>query len=169
MKREFKSIDIFIGDTNKDKLTDTQAYLIVGKPLLFCVKFLGDSEIYLLGEENETQKAVENPDKLSRYRKSLLLYSEEKPIGNLLFESNYFVENNLQTFIPTFDALILSMDKGLSKLASDLYALRQSWSDGSIFQKIFVNYFCFKFFRTKHQAAERTPLTAHKPSVRREM
>ena len=97
MKHEFKSIDIFIEDTNKDKLTDTQAYLIVGNPLLFCVKFLGDSEIYLLGEENATKKAVENPDKLLRYRKSLLLYSEEKPIGNLLMESNYFVENSLQT------------------------------------------------------------------------
>lgn len=169
MKQEFKPIDEFIGDTNKIKLTDTQAYLSVKNPLLFCVKFLCGTEIYLLGEENETKKAVENPDKLSRYRKSLLMYSKEKPIGNLLFESNYFVENNLQTFIPTFDAMILSMDKGLNKLVSDLYALRQSWSEGSIFQKIFVNYFCFIFYRIKHQAAEKTPITSHKSSVRREM
>ena len=169
MKNEFKLIDEFIGDTNKSKLTDTQAYLTVKNTLLFCVKFSMDNEIYLLGEEDDVRKAVENPEKLSRYRKSLLMYSEEKTIGNLLFESNYFVENGLQTFIPTFDALILSMDKGLSKLVSDLYALRQSWSEGSIFQKIFINYFCFKFYRTKHQAAEKTPLTAHKPSVRREM
>ena len=169
MKNEFKPIDAFIGDTNKSKLTDTQAYLTVKNPLLLCVRFSLDTEVYLLGEETETKKALENPDKLSRYRKSLLMYSEEKPIGNLLFEINHFVENNLQSFIPTFDALILSMDKGLSKLLSDLYMLRQSWSEGSIFQKIFINYFCFKFYRTKHQAAEKTPLTAHKPSVRREM
>ena len=169
MKNEFKPIDEFIGDTNKSKLTDTQAYLNTKKSLCFCIKFSLKTEVYLLGEENEVKSAVENPEKLSKYRKSLLMYSEERPIGNLLFESNYFVENDLQTFIPTFDALILSMDKGLSKLVSDLYALRQSWSEGSIFQKIFINYFCFKFYRTKHQAAEKTPLTAHKPSVRREM
>lgn len=169
MKQEFKPIDEFIGDTSKSKLIVTQTYLSVKNPLLFCVKFLADREIYLFGEESETQKAVENPNKLSKYRKSLLLYSEEKPIGNLLFESNYFVEKNLQKFIPTFDAMILSMDKGLNRLVSDLYALRQSWSEGSIFQKIFVNYFCFKFYRTKHLAAEKTPLTSHKPNVRREM
>lgn len=61
MNREFKPINEFVGDTNKSKLTDTQAYLRVRDPLLFCVKFIGDSEIYLLGEENETQKAVEIP------------------------------------------------------------------------------------------------------------
>ena len=122
----------------------------------------------MLGEENEVKNAVENPEKLSKYRKSLLMYSEEKPIGNLLFEINSFVDNDLQSFIPTFDALILSMDEGLNKLVSDVNLLRQSWSEGGIFQKKFIKYFCFKYYRTKHQAAEKTPLIAHKQSVRRD-
>ena len=169
MEREFKPIDEFIGDTNKSKLTDTQAYLNVKKSLCLCIKFSLKTEVYLLGEENEVKSAVENPEKLSKYRKSLLMYSEEKPIGNLLFEINRFAENDLQSFIPTFDALILSMDEGLNKLVSDVNLLRQSWSEGGLFRKIFINYFCFKFFRTKHLAATKTPLTAHKQSVRREM
>ena len=169
MEREFKPIDEFVGDTNKSKLTDTQAYLNTKKSLCFCIEFSLKTEVYLLGEENEVKSAVESPKKLSKYRKSLLMYSEENPIGNLLFEINSFVDNDLQSFIPTFDALILSMDEGLNKLVSDVNLLRQSWSEGGLFQKIFINYFCFKFFRTKHLAATKTPLTAHKPSVRREM
>lgn len=169
MEREFKPIDEFIGDTNKSKLTDTQAYLNTKKSLCFCIKFSLKTEVYLLGEENEVKSAVENPEKQSRYRKSLLMYSEEEPIGNVLFEINRLAKNNLQSFIPTFDALILSMDEGLNKLVSDVNLLRQRWSEGSLFQKIFINYFCFKFFRTKHLAATKTPLTAHKQSVRREM
>ena len=38
MEREFKPIDEFIGDTNKSKLTDTQAYLNTKKSLCLCIK-----------------------------------------------------------------------------------------------------------------------------------
>ena len=61
MKNEFKPIDAFIGDTNKSKLTDTQAYLNVKNPLLLCVRFSLDTEVYLLEKKSKLKKPSKTP------------------------------------------------------------------------------------------------------------
>ena len=160
----------FAWDNSKSKLVIKLPPKAIENPLLFHIEFSENSERFYLGEEKAIRQIAENPDLLSKHKGSVLMLSEERPLGSLLMDSYNFVTNHLSEVTNIFRSMLHSIDSGNSKKASDYKMLEKLWVEGNTFQRIVINYFFCKFYQVKHLAANGTAgIFAYTAERRREM
>ena len=160
----------FAWDNSKSKLVIKLPPKAIENPLLLCVEFGENSERFYLGEERATRQITETPDLLSKHKGSLLMLSEERPLGSLLMDSYDFVSNHLSEVANIFRSMLHSIDSGNSEKASDYKMLEKLWQDGNTFQRIVINYLFCRFYQVKHLAANGTAgIFAYTVERRREM
>ena len=142
----------------------------IDNPLLLYIEFGKDTERFYLGEEKAVQQIVANSDLLSKHKGSVLMLSEERPLGSLLMDSYDFATNHLSEVTNIFHSMLHSIDSGNSEKASDYKMLEKLWNEGNTFQRIIINYFFCKFYQVKHLAANGTAgIFAYTAERRQEM
>ena len=146
----------FVWDSSRNKLAIKLPPKAIDKPLLLYIEFGKDSERFYLGEEKAVQQIATNSDLLSKHKGSLLMLSEEQPLGSLLMDSYDFVSNHSSEVTNIFRSMIHSIDSGNSEKASDYKMLEKLWQEGNAFQRIIINYLFCKFYQVKHLAVNGT-------------
>ena len=174
MKRSENGVVIpfekFTWSNDKSKLVITLPLKAIENPLLFYIEFGESMERFCLGEEKLIRQIAENPDLLSKHKGSVLMLSEERPLGSLLMDSYNYITNGLQGVTNIFRSMLHSIDSGNSEKASDYKMLEKLWQEGNAFQRIVINYFFCKFYQVKHLAANGTAgIFAYTAERRREM
>lgn len=160
----------FAWDNSKSKLVIKLPSKSIENPLLLYIEFGENSEHFYLGEEKAIRQIAENPDLLPKQKGSVLMLSEERPLGSLLMDSYNFITNSLQGVTNIFRSMLHSIDSGNSEKASDYKMLEKLWQEGNAFQRIVINYFFCKFYQVKHLAANGTAgFLAYTAERRREM
>ncbi|MDE6710774.1 MAG: hypothetical protein K2J76_09835 [Oscillospiraceae bacterium] len=160
----------FVWDNSKSKLIIKLPPKAIENPVLLCIEFGKNSECFYLGEEKAIRQIAENPDLLPKYKGSVLMLSEERPLGSLLMDSHNFITNGLQWVMNIFRSMIHSIDSGNSEKASDYKMLEKLWQEGNAFQRIVINHLFCKFYQVKHLAANGTAgFLAYTAERRREM
>ncbi|MDE7361774.1 MAG: hypothetical protein K2N38_07560 [Oscillospiraceae bacterium] len=160
----------FAWDNSKSKLVIKLPPKAIENPMLLCVEFGENSERFYLGEEKAVQQTAANSDLISKHKGSILMLSEERPLGSLLMDSYDFVTNHLSEVTNIFRSMLHSIDSGNSEKASDYKMLEKLWNDGNAFQRIVINYLFCKFYQVKHFAANGTAgFLAYTAERRREM
>ncbi len=166
----FIPFEKFAWDKSKSKLVIKLPLKAIENPLLLYIEFEENSERFYLGEEKAIRQIAENSNLKPKHKGSVLMLSEERPLGSLLMDSYDFVTNSLQSVTNIFRSMLHSIDSGNSEKASDYKMLEKLWQEGNTFQKLVINYFFCKFYHVKHLAANGTAgifaLTAER---RREM
>ena len=143
----------FAWDNPKGKLEIKLPLKAIDNPLLLYIEFGENAERLYLGEEKAIQQIVENSDLIPKHKGSILILSEERPLGSLLMDSYDFITNSLQSVINIFRSMLHSIDSGNSEKASDYKMLEKLWQEGNTFQRIVINYLFCKFYQVKHLAA----------------
>ena len=146
----------FVWDSSRNKLAIKLPPKAIYNPLLLYIGFGKDSERFYLGEEKAVQQIAANSHILSKHKGSLLMLSEERPLGRLLMDSYDFVTNHLSEVTNIFRSMLHSIDSGNIEKASDYKMLEKLWSEGNTFQRIIINYLFCKFYQVKHLAANGT-------------
>ena len=146
----------FAWDNSKSKLVIKLPSKAIENPLLLHIEFSENSERFYLGEEKAVRQIAENSDLIPKHKGSVLMLSEEHPLGNLLMDSYDFITNSLQGVTNIFRSMIHSIDSGNSEKASDYKMLEKLWQEGNTFQRIVINYLFCKFYQVKHLAANGT-------------
>ena len=165
-----KPFEKFAWDNSKSKLVIKLPFKAIENPLLLYIEFGKNSEHFYLGKDKDIQQLAENFDLLPKYKGSLLMLSEEHPLGSLLMDSYDFVANHLTEVTNIFRSMIHSIDSGNSEKASDYKMLEKLWQEGNAFQRIVINYLFCKFYQVKHLAANGTTgIFAYTAERRREM
>ena len=160
----------FAWDNFKSKLVIKLPPKATDNPLLLYIEFSENSERFYLGEEKAIRQIAEDLDPLSKYKGSVLMLSEERPLGSLLMDSYDFVANHLTKVTNIIRSMIHSIDSGNSEKASNYKMLEKLWQEGNTFQRIVINYFFCKFYQVKHLAANGTAgIFAYTAERRREM
>ena len=160
----------FAWDNSKSKLVIKLPPKAIENPLRLYIEFGKNSERFYLGEEKAVQQIAENPDLLPKHKGSVLMLSEERPLGSLLMDSYDFVTNHLTEVTNIFRSMLHSIVSGNSEKASDYKMLEKLWQEGNAFQRIVINYFLCKFYQVKHLAANGTAgFLAYTAERRREM
>ena len=160
----------FVWDSSRNKLAIKLPPKAIDNPLLLYIEFGKDTERFYLGEEKAVQQIATNSDLLSKHKGSVLMLSEEQPLGSLLMDSYDFVSNRLSEVTNIFRSMIHSIDSGNSEKASDYKMLEKLWQEGNAFQRIIINYLFCKFYQVKHLAANGTAgFLAYTTKRRREM
>ena len=160
----------FVWDSSRNKLAIKLPPKAIDNPLLLYIEFGKDSERFYLGEEKAVQQIATNSDLLSNHKGSVLMLSEERPLGSLLMDSYDFVTNHLSEVTNIFRSMIHSIDSGNSEKASDYKMLEKLWNEGNTFQRIIINHLFCKFYQVKHLAANGTAgIFAYTAERRREM
>ena len=158
----------FAWDNSKGKLAIKLSPKAIENPLLFYIEFGKNSERFCLGEEKAVRQIADDLDCLSSHKGSVLMISEERPIGSLLMDSYTFIIDNLSKVKNIFHSMLHSIDGGNSEKASDYKMLEKLWHEGNPFQRIVINYFFCKFYRVKHLAASGTTGIFAYPTERRQ-
>ena len=165
-----KPFEKFAWDNSKSKLVIKLPSKAIENPLLFYIEFGENSEHFYLGEEKTIRQIAENPDLIPKHKGSILMLSEERPLGSLLMDSYDFVSTHLSEVTNIFRSMIHSIDSGNIEKASDYKMLEKLWQEGNAFQRIVINYFFCKFYQVKHLAANGTAgFLAYTAERRREM
>ncbi|MDE6728279.1 MAG: hypothetical protein K2J80_10135, partial [Oscillospiraceae bacterium] len=125
----------FVWDSSRNKLAIKLPLKAIDNPLLLYIEFGENSERFYLGEEKAIRQLADDFDLLSKYKCSLLMLSEERPLGSLLMDSYDFVVNNLQSVTNIFRSMLHSIDSGNSEKASDYKMLEKLWREGNTFQR----------------------------------
>ena len=160
----------FAWDNSKSKLVIKLPPKTIENPVLLYIEFGENSEHFYLGEEKAIRQIAEDFDLLPKYKGSVLMLSEERPLGSLLMDSYDFVTNHLSEVANIFRSMLHSIDSGNSEKASDYKMLEKLWSEGNTFQRIIINYLFCKFYQVKHLAANGTAgIFAFTAERRREM
>ena len=160
MKRSENGVVIpfekFAWSNDKSKLVIKLPLKAIENPLLFYIEFGESMERFCLGEEKLIRQIAENPDLLPKHKGSVLMLSEERPLGSLLMDSYNYITNGLQGVTNIFRSMLHSIDSDNSEKASDYKMLEKLWQEGNAFQRIVINYFFCKFYQVKHLAANGT-------------
>lgn len=157
-------------DNSKSKLVIKLPSKAIENPLLLYIEFGKNSEHFYLGEEKAIWQIAGDLNLLSKYKGSVLMLSEGRPLGSLLMDSYDFVTNHLPEVANIFRSMIHSIDSGNSEKASDYKMLEKLWVEGNTFQRIIINYFFCKFYQVKHLAANGTAgIFAYTAERRQEM
>lgn len=160
----------FAWDKSKSKLIIKLPLKSIENPLLLYIEFGENSERFCLGEEKAVRQIAENPDLLSKHKGSVLMLSEERPLGSLLMDSYNFIANGLQGVTNIFHSMLHSIDSGNSEKTSDYRMLEKMWQEGNTFQRIVISYLFCRFYQVKHLAANGTAgFLAYTAEHRREM
>lgn len=160
----------FAWDKSKSKLVIKLPFNAIENPLLLYIEFGENTERIYLGEEKAVRQIAENSDLIPKHKGSVLMSSEERPLGSLLMDSYDFVTNHLAKVINIFRSMLHSIDSGNSEKASDYKMLEKLWSEGNTFQRIIINYLFCRFYQVKHLAANGTVgIFAYTAEHRREM
>ena len=160
----------FAWDNSKSKLVIKLPSKTIENPLLLHIEFSENSERFYLGEEKAIRQIAEDFGLLPKYKGSILMLSEERPLGSLLMDSYDFVTNHLSEVTNIFHSMLHSIDSGNSEKASDYKMLEKLWQDGNAFQRIVINYLFCKFYQVKHLAANGTAgIFAYTSERRRKM
>ena len=160
----------FAWNNDKSKLAIKLPPRAIDNPMLLCIEFGENSEHFYLGEEKAIRQLAEELDLLSKYKGSVLMLSEGRPLGSLLMDSYDFMTNHLLDVRNIFRSMLHSIDSGNSEKASDYKMLEKLWQEGNTFQRIVINYFFCKFYQVKHLAANGTAgFLAYTTERRREM
>ena len=160
----------FAWDNSKSKLVIKLPPKTIDNPLLLYIEFGKDSERFYFGEEKAIRLIAENSDLISKHKGSILMLSEERPLGSLLMDSYNYITNGLQGVTNIFRSMLHSIDSGNSEKASDYKMLEKLWQEGNTFQRIVINYLFCKFYQVKHLAANGTAgIFAYAAEHRREM
>lgn len=146
----------FAWNNVKSKLVIKLPLKAIENPLLLYIEFGANSERFYLGEEKVIRQLTEDFDLLSKYKGSVLMLSEERPLGSLLMDSYDFVTNSLQSVTNILRSMLHSIDSGNSEKASDYKMFGKLWNDGNTFQRIIINYLFCRFYQVKHLAANGT-------------
>lgn len=146
----------FSWDNYRSKLVIKLPLKAIENPLLLYIEFGENTERFYLGEEKAVRQIAENPDLLSKHKCSVLMLSEERPLGSLLMDSYDFVTNHLSKVTNIFRSMLHSIDSGNSEKASNYKMLEKLWSEGNTLQRIIINYFFCRFYQVKHLAANGT-------------
>ena len=123
----------FAWDNSKGKLVIKLPPKAIENTVLLCVEFGENSERFYLGEEKAVRQITENPDLLPKHKGSVLMLSEERPLGSLLMDSYDFVANHLSVVTNIFRSMLHSIDSGNSEKASDYKMLEKLWQEGNTF------------------------------------
>lgn len=162
--------ETFAWDSGKRKLAIKLPLKAIENPLLLYIEFGEDSERFCLGEEKAIRQIAGDLKLLSKYKSSVLMLFEERPLGSLLVDSYDFVTNHLSEVTNIFRSMLHSIDSGNSEKTSDYKMLEKLWLEGNTFQRIVINYFFCKFYQIKHLAANGTAgIFAYTVERRREM
>ena len=165
-----KPFEKFAWDNSKSKPVIKLPPKAIENPLLLHIEFSENSERFYLGEEKAIRQIAEDFALLPKYKGSVLMLSEERPLGSLLMDSYDFVTNHLFEVTNIFRSMLHSIDSGNSEKASDYKMLEKLWVKGNTFQRIVINYFFCKFYQVKHVAANGTAgIFAYTAERRREM
>lgn len=160
----------FAWDNSKSKLVIKLPLKAIENPLLLYIEFGENSERFYFGEEKAIRHIAENSDLLPKHKGSVLMLSDERPLGSLLMDSYDFIIDSLPKVTNIFRSMLHSIDSGNSEKASDYKMLEKLWNYGNTFQRIIINYLFCRFYQVKHLAANGTAgifaLTAER---RREM
>lgn len=160
----------FAWDNYKSKLVIKLTLKSIENPLLLYLEFGENSERFCLGEEKAVRQIAENPDLLLKHKGSVLMLSEERPLGSLLMNGYDFATNSLPSVTNIFRSMLHSIDSGNSEKASDYKMLEKLWHEGNAFHRIVINYLFCKFYQVKHLAANGTAgIFAYTAEHRREM
>ena len=160
----------FAWDNSKSKLVIKLPPKAIENPVLLCIEFGKNSEHFYLDEEKAVRQIAENFDLIPKHKGSVLMLSEERPLGSLLMDSYDFITNGLQGVTNIFRSMLHSIDSGNSEKASDYKMLEKLWQEGNAFQRIVLNYLFCKFYQVKHLAANGTAgIFAYTFERRREM
>ena len=160
----------FAWDNSKSKLIIKLPPKAIENPLLLYIEFGENRERYYLGEEKAIRQVAESSDLISKHKGSLLMLSEERPLGSLLMDSYDFVTNHLSEVTNIFRSMLHSIDSGNSEKASDYKMLEMLWQEGNAFQRIVINYFFCNFYQVKRLAANGTAgIFAYTAERRQEM
>ena len=160
----------FAWDNSKSKLVIKLPPKAIENPVILCIEFGKNSEHFYLGEEKAIRQIAEDFDLLSKYKGSVLMLFEERPLGSLLMDSYDFVTNHLSEVTNIFRSMLHSIDSGNSEKASDYKMLEKLWDEGNTFQRIIINYLFCRFYQVKHLAANGTTgIFAYTAERRREM
>ena len=146
----------FAWDNSKSKLVIKLPPKAIENPLLLYIEFGKNTERFYLGEEKAIRQIAEDFDLLPKYKGSVLMLSEERPLGSLLMDSYDFVANHLTAVTNIIRSMLHSIDSGNSEKASDYKMLEKLWQEGNTFQRIVINYLFCKFYQVKHLAANGT-------------
>ena len=142
-----KPFEKFVWDSSRNKLAIKLPPKAIDNPLLIYIEFGKNSERFYLGEEKAIRQIAEDFDLLSKYKGSVLMLSEGRPLGSLLMDSYDFITNVLQGVTNIFRSMLHSIDSGNSEKASDYKMLETLWQEGNTFQRIVINYFFCKFYQ----------------------
>ncbi|MDE7362027.1 MAG: hypothetical protein K2N38_08855 [Oscillospiraceae bacterium] len=165
-----KPFEKFAWDNSKSKLVIKLPPKAIENPVLLGLEFGKNSERFYLGEEKAIRQIAEDLDLLSKYKGSVLMLSEERPLGSLLMDSYNYITNGLQGVTNIFRSMLHSIDSGNSEKASDYKMLEKLWNEGNTFQRIIINYLFCRFYQVKHLAANGTAgIFAYTAERRREM
>ena len=160
----------FAWDNSKSKLVIKLPSKAIENPLLLYIEFGKNSEHFYLGEEKAVRQIAEKSNFIPKHKGSILILSEERPLGSLLMDSYDFVTNHLSEVTNIFRSMIHSIDSGNSEKASDYKMLEKLWNEGNTFQRIIINYLFCRFYQVKHLAANGTAgIFAYTAERRREM
>ena len=160
----------FAWDNSKSKLVIKLPPKTIENPVLLYIQFGENSERFCLGEEKAIRQVAENFDLIPKYKGSLLMLSEERPLGSLLMDSYDFVTNRLPEIINIFRSMLHSIDSGNSEKASGYKMLEKLWTEGNTLQRIIINYLFCEFYQVKHLAVNGTAgIFAYTADRRREM
>ena len=146
----------FAWDSDKAKLAIRLSLKVTENPLLLYIEFGKNSECFCLGEEKAVRQIAEKPDHMTKHKSSVLMLSEERPLGSLLMDSYAFILGSLPKVTNIFRSMLHSIDSGNSEKASDYKMLEKFWHEGNTFQRIVINNLFCKFYRVKHLAANGT-------------
>ena len=160
----------FAWDNSKGKLVIKLSSKAIENPLLLHIEFSKNSERFYFGEEKAIWQIAGDLNLLPKYKSSVLMLSEERPLGSLLMDSYDFITNGLQGVTNIFHSMLHSIDSGNSEKASDYKMVEKLWQEDNAFQRIVINYFFCKFYQVKHLAANGTAgIFAYTAERRREM
>ncbi|MDE6727950.1 MAG: hypothetical protein K2J80_08425, partial [Oscillospiraceae bacterium] len=125
----------FAWDNSKSKLVIKLPLKAIENPLLLYIEFGESTERFYLGEEKAVRKITENSDLLPKHKSSVLMLSDEQPLGSLLMDSYGFITDSLSKVKNIFCSMLHSIDSGNSEKASDYKMLEKLWREGNTFQR----------------------------------
>ena len=143
----------FVWDSSRNKLAVRLPLKAIENPLLLYIEFGKNPERFYLGEEKAVRQIAESFNLIPKHKGSILMLSEERPLGSLLMDSYNFITNGLQGVTNIFRSMLHSIDSGNSEKASDYKMMEKLWQEGNAFQRIVINYLFCKFYQVKHLAA----------------
>ena len=135
----------FAWGNSKSKLVIKLPSKAIENPVLLYIEFGKNTERYYLGEEKAVWQIAEKPDILPKHKGSVLMLSEERPLGSLLMDNHNFITNGLQEVMNIFRSKLHSIDSGNSEKASDYKMLEKLCNEGNAFQQIIINSLFCKF------------------------